>query len=70
MRDMTVWPRSLEHGTVLPVGTGAAYIVCEVATLLDDLQVYLNRSTSKNPYSEGTAAQQIRSSVEHYFVLT
>lgn len=67
MRDTTERPEAVEAGTVRLVGTDATSIEREVATLLDDRQAYLRMSTSKNPYGDGTAAQQICHSVERYF---
>jgi len=70
MRDTTERPEAVEAGTVRLVGTDAASIDREVATLLDDQQAYLRMSTSKNPYGDGTAAQQIRRSLERYLAST
>lgn len=66
MRDTTERPEAVAAGTVRLVGTAAANIEREVATLFDDRQAYLRMSTSMNPYGDGTAAQQICSSVERY----
>mgnify|MGYP001582875313 CR=1 FL=1 len=66
MRDATERPEAVAAGTVRLVGTDAANIEREVATLLDDRQAYLRMSTSMNPYGDGTAAQQIFSLVERY----
>ena len=66
MRDTTERPEAVAAGTARLVGTDAANIEREVATLLDDRQAYLRMSTSMNPYGDGTAAQQICSSVERY----
>lgn len=67
MRDTTERPEAVAAGTVRLVGTDAVNIEREVATLLDDQQAYLRMSSSKNPYGDGTAAQQICRSVERYF---
>lgn len=69
MRDTTERPEALEAGTVRLVGTDAARIERAVADLLDDRQAYLQMSTSKNPYGNGTAAQQILRSIVRYFAI-
>lgn len=69
MRDTTERPEAVAAGIVRLVGTDAANIEREVAHLLDDRQAYLRMSTSMNPYGDGTAAQQICSSVERYLAL-
>ena len=66
MQDATERPEAVAAGTVRLVDTDAANIEREVATLLDDWQTYLLISISMNPYGDGTAAQQICSSVERY----
>lgn len=67
MRDTTERPEAVETGTVRLVGTDAANIEREVVTLLDDREAYLRMATSKNPYGDGTAAQQICIAIERYF---
>lgn len=68
MRDTTERPEAVEAGTARLIGTNAVRIEQEVATLLDDPQAYLRMSKSKNPYGDGTAAQQICRAVERYLV--
>jgi UDP-N-acetylglucosamine 2-epimerase len=70
MRDTTERPEAVEAGTVRLVGTDAANIEREVATLLDDRQTYLRMSTSKNPYGDGKAGHQICNSVGRYLAST
>lgn len=67
MRDTTERPEAVEAGTVRLVGTCAANIEREVATLLDDRQAYLRMSTSKNPYGDGKSSHQISNAVGRYF---
>ena len=66
MRDTTERPEAVEAGTVRLVGTDAISIEREVANLLDDHQAYLQMSTSKNPYGDGTAAKQISRLIAQY----
>lgn len=66
MRDTTARPEAVEAGTVRLVGTSAANLEREVATLLDNRQAYLRMSLSKNPYGDGTTAQKICISISRY----
>lgn len=66
MRETTERPEAVESGTARLVGTDSARIGREVETLLDDPEAYLRMSKSKNPYGDGTAAQQICRAVQRY----
>jgi UDP-N-acetylglucosamine 2-epimerase len=70
MRDTTERPEAVAAGTALLVGTDATQIEREVSTLLDDREAYLRMSACKNPYGDGTAAQQIYSVVKRYLFAT
>jgi UDP-N-acetylglucosamine 2-epimerase (non-hydrolysing) len=67
MRDTTERPEAVAAGTVRLAGTDASTIQREVETLLDDREVYLAMSRTRNPYGDGTAAQQISNAVVRYF---
>lgn len=67
MRNTTERPEAVEAGTVRLVGTEAANIEYEVANLLDDPKFYLRMTTSRNPYGDGSSAQQICSAIARYF---
>ena len=67
MRNTTERPEAVEAGTVRLVGTEAANIEYEVANLLDDPKFYLRMTASRNPYGDGSSAQQICSAIARYF---
>lgn len=59
MRDTTERPEALEAGTVELVGTDCEKIVSGVSSLLDDDNLYRERSGRLNPYGDGKASQRI-----------
>lgn len=59
MRDTTERPEGVAAGVARLVGTEEDMIVRSVLELLDDSSSYSAISHSKNPYGDGTAAQQI-----------
>ena len=59
LREVTERPEAMEAGTALPVGTDVDKIVLETSRLLEDEKHYRKMSEAKNPYGDGTAAQQI-----------
>lgn len=59
MREKTERPEGIEAGCVRLAGTRAENIVAEAKRLLDDAEVYAQMSQAKNPYGDGTTAQQI-----------
>ena len=58
-RDVTERPEALEAGTVRLVGTDRDRIVTVATKLLDDPTAYNEMAQAKNPFGDGTAAQQI-----------
>lgn len=66
MRDTTERPEAVKAGTAKLVGTDSATIEREVSKLLDDQEAYIDMSSCKNPYGDGTAALQIGRSVASY----
>lgn len=59
MRDTTERPEALEAGTVELVGTDRMKIVSGVSSLLDDDELYRERSSRCNPYGDGKASERI-----------
>lgn len=59
LREVTERPEAMEAGTAIPVGTDVDRIVLETSRLLEDEMHYRKMSEAKNPYGDGTAAQQI-----------
>lgn len=59
LRELTERPEGVEAGTCLLVGTDPAVIVRECSRLLDDPGEYARRSTLRNPYGDGRAAERI-----------
>lgn len=59
MRDTTERPEGLAAGTCKLVGTDPEVILREAAILLNDPIEYGRRSSLKNPYGDGQAAQRI-----------
>jgi UDP-N-acetylglucosamine 2-epimerase (non-hydrolysing) len=59
MRDTTERPEGVTAGTCCLVGTDPSRILHEAGRLLDDGANYAHRSTLRNPYGDGTAAQRI-----------
>jgi len=64
MRDTTERPEGVEAGTCVLVGTNPDRIVAESLRLLDDPEEYRRRSSLRNPYGDGQAADRIRSVLE------
>lgn len=69
MRETTERPEAVEAGTARLVGTNVERIVHEVESLLDDSKAYCLMATSKNPYGDGTAAQQISYAISSHLGL-
>jgi UDP-N-acetylglucosamine 2-epimerase (non-hydrolysing) len=59
LRDTTERPEAVSAGTVKIVGTDTAEILRETELLLTEEKVYHAMAMKKNPYGNGTAAQQI-----------
>ena len=59
MRGTTERPEAVTAGTARLVGTDKETIVRETCRLLDDSEAYSAMSKARNPYGDGTAAQQI-----------
>lgn len=59
MRDTTERPEGLAAGTCRLVGTDPERILAEAAILLADAAEYALRSSLRNPYGDGNAADQI-----------
>lgn len=64
MRDTTERPEAVDAGTVRLVGTDTQRIVAETLRLLTDPAAYQCMAFAHNPYGNGTACQQIRSTFE------
>jgi UDP-N-acetylglucosamine 2-epimerase (non-hydrolysing) len=64
MRETTERPEGVAAGTCRLVGTDVEKITREAAVLLDDPAEYARRSTLKNPYGDGRAAEKIRRVLE------
>ncbi len=67
MRDTTERPEGVDAGTVKLVGASAERIVEETTRLLTDEQAYSEMANARNPYGDGTAAQQIVSAIRAWF---
>jgi UDP-N-acetylglucosamine 2-epimerase len=67
MRDSTERPEAIVSGTARLVGVDANKICQHVILLLDDQASYQQMVNSKNPYGNGTAAQNIVVAIKHYF---
>jgi len=59
MRETTERPEGVTAGTCRLVGTSVEKIVSESLRLLDDPAEYQHRSTLRNPYGDGHAAERI-----------
>ncbi len=59
MRTTTERPEGIAAGTCRLVGTDPARIVAEASLLLNDGAEYARRSTLRNPYGDGHAAEKI-----------
>ena len=64
MRDTTERPEALLAGTVKLVGTNSKNISESVQQLLDDEDLYIRMTSSKNPYGDGNASQKINDILE------
>lgn len=67
MRDRTERPEALAAKSILLVGTRVETIVGEVRRLLSDRSHRESMSRVKNPFGDGTAAQQIVSVLERHY---
>ncbi len=67
MRDTTERPEAIEAGTARLVGADAGRIVGEVSRLLDHVVEYDKMARAKNPFGDGTAAQQIVDGLQKRF---
>ena len=65
MRETTERPEGVAAGTCLLVGTDASRIVRESLRLLDDPEEYARRSSLRNPYGDGLAAERIVRAIEN-----
>jgi UDP-N-acetylglucosamine 2-epimerase (non-hydrolysing) len=65
MRDTTERPEGVAAGCSRLVGTDPDQIVSGIFTLLDDKRAYAAMAHVKNPYGDGTAAQQIARIIAH-----
>ena len=63
-RDTTERPEGVEAGTCVLAGTDPEKIVSEASVLLSDAAEYARRSSLKNPYGDGRAAEKIREILE------
>ena len=63
-RDTTERPEGVEAGTCVLAGTDPEKIVYEASVLLSDAAEYARRSSLKNPYGDGRAAEKIREILE------
>lgn len=59
MRDTTERPEAVEAGTVRLVGTSCDEITMQTSRLIDYPEEYIQMSSAKNPYGDGTTAQQV-----------
>lgn len=59
LRNTTERPEAVEAGTALLVGTSPQVIVREATLLLDDEQLYRERSLIHNPFGDGRASHRI-----------
>lgn len=58
-RDVTERPEAVDAGTAILVGTDQDTIISEALRLLNDDEYYSAMARAKNPFGDGTAAQQI-----------
>ena len=66
LRDKTERPEGIEAGVARLVGTDKETIIREVSRLLLDDHAIVEMIKAKNPYGDGTAAQQIRKAIIEY----
>lgn len=59
MRETTECPEGVAVGAARLVGTDPEHIFAAVSELLDDAGIYQQMASARNPYGDGTAAQQI-----------
>lgn len=59
LRDTTERPEGVEAGTLKLVGTDTDTVYTEIKRLLTDNSAYKSMSGAKNPYGDGTSADQI-----------
>lgn len=65
MRDVTERMEGIQEGTARLVGTKRENIVTNLRELIDDASVYRKMANAVNPYGDGTAAKQIRETLEN-----
>ena len=58
MREKTERPEAVESGAVKLLGTSADNIATEVASLLDNINLYKHMCDAKNPYGDGNASEK------------
>ncbi|MEN9231880.1 MAG: UDP-N-acetylglucosamine 2-epimerase (non-hydrolyzing) [Thermostichus sp. DG02_5_bins_236] len=66
LRQTTERPEAIAAGTARLVGTDPTEILEAARELLTDPQAYARMAQAKNPFGDGTAAQQIRTLVEQW----
>lgn len=64
MREVTERPEGIDAGCAQLVGTDERRIIEAASTLLDDAAAYARMAQAKNPYGDGTAAEQIAAILE------
>ncbi len=68
LRESTERAEAVEAGCAYLVGHHSELIFRMMETLLDKTsQFYLNMSSAKNPFGDGTASQKIINRIEHFF---
>ncbi len=68
LRQTTERPEAIAAGTARLVGTSTAGILKAARELLSDPQAYARMAQAKNPFGDGTAAQQIRTLIEQWLM--
>ncbi|MGQ9836596.1 MAG: non-hydrolyzing UDP-N-acetylglucosamine 2-epimerase [Cyanobacteriota bacterium] len=66
LRQTTERPEAIAAGTARLVGTSTTGILSAVRELLSDPHTYARMAQAKNPFGDGTAAQQIRTLLEQW----
>jgi UDP-N-acetylglucosamine 2-epimerase (non-hydrolysing) len=59
MRETTERPEAIESGTVKLVGANQYKIEAGVSGLLENVELYNQMASAKNPYGDGKASQRI-----------
>ncbi|MEN9226291.1 MAG: UDP-N-acetylglucosamine 2-epimerase (non-hydrolyzing) [Thermostichus sp. DRC_bins_24] len=68
LRQTTERPEAIAAGTARLVGTDTAGILKAARELLADPQAYARMAQARNPFGDGTAAQQICSIIEQWVI--